>query len=337
MLRPKLLFIIVIIFFGTCSQGAASPAEVWYNTSYWYSIPHLLNQSYNFDHAKDAQTGDPRAEFVGDADNPGFYFMYESDTNGGLNPDGRLLFRVRVAAYQSTKNTIPTNAPGEYGSSVFVGIDGNSDGAIDIFVVADDRGSAASNGVKLYFPSCPSSGSGTCFTGPSKTNLGNQYGSNTLFTSTGSNQNFNWVEVNSTTDPRSGSQPPLDNNITAGTEGNNSSYDNPDGFFSFAVDFRFLANALADSGAHTGTNPPTVINNFTPSSTMRFMTVTAQQTNSFNQDTGGCNNNNTVVSWGCAFSDPLTPLDYIPTPEPASFAFVGCGLAGIFATRRRRR
>ena len=300
-------------------------------------MPHLLNQSYTFDHAKDAQTGDPRAEFVGNANNPGFYFIYESDTNGGLNPDGRLLFRVRVAAYQ-TNNQVPTNAPGQYGTAIFVGIDGNADGAIDIFVVADDRGAAASNGVKLYFPSCPSSGAGTCFTGPSKTNLGSQYGTNTVFTSTGSNTNFNWIPVNSTTDPRTGSEPPLNNNIIDGSEGLNSSYRNPDGFFSFAVDFRFLAIALADSGAHTGPNAPSVINNFTPSSTMRFMTVTAQQTNSFNQDTGGCNNNNAIADWACAFSDPIVPLNYVPTPEPATSAVVGCGLmSGMWAIRRRRR
>src|SRR3954467_5840923 len=128
----KLKVCFAIILFA--SQTLASPAEVWYNTKQWFAVPHILNQSYVFDNAKDAQTGDPRAEFVGDANNPGFYFMYDSDTNGGLNPDGRMLFRVRVAAFQSSKNTIPTNAPGQYGSAIFVGIDGNGDGAIDIFI-----------------------------------------------------------------------------------------------------------------------------------------------------------------------------------------------------------
>ena len=148
--------------------------------------------------------------------------MYDSDINRGLNTDGRLLFRVRVAAFQ-TNNQVPTNQPGQYGSALFIGIDGNGDGAIDIFVVADDRGSAASNGVKLYFPTCPI-GSTTCFTGPSQTNLGSQYGTNTVFSWQGANPNFNWVEVSSTTDPRSGSDPVLNNNVVAGTEGNNSAY-----------------------------------------------------------------------------------------------------------------
>lgn len=317
------------------SQAYAAPAEVWYNTKSWFAVPHLLNQSYVFDHAKDAQTGDPRAEFVGDTNNPGFYFMYDSDTNGGLNPDGRLLFRVRVAAFQ-TGGQAPTNTPGDYGSAIFVGIDGNGDGAIDIFIVADDRGNAASNGTKLYFPACPN-GSTTCFTGPSQTNLGSQYGTNTTYSSTGTKQNFNWVPVNTTTDPRTGSDPVLDDNITAGTEGQNSSYLNPDGFFSFAIDFRSVATALGDTAAHSGTNAPSVISNFTPTSTMRFIAITAQQTNSFNQDTGGCNNNNAIATWACGFSDPLVPVNFVPTPEPATFAAAGAGLLTIILARNRRR
>ena len=309
------IFLSVFLF---ASQAGASPAEVWYNTKQWFAVPHILNQSYTFDNAKDAQTGDPRAEFVGDANNPGFYFMYDSDTNGGLNPDGRLLFRVRVAAFQ-INNTVPTNNAGQYGSDVFIGIDGNGDGAIDIFLVADDRGSAAANGVKLYFPSCPN-GSTTCFSGPSQTNLGSSYGTNTVFSSTGAKQNFNWVQVNSTTDPRTGSDPVLNNNIAAGTENPNSSYLNPDGFFSFAVDFRSVATALADPTAHTGANAPALINNFTPATAMRFIAITGQQTSSFNQDTGGCNNLTTITSWACGFTDTIVPNEYIPTPEPATFA-----------------
>ncbi len=335
MLSAKFRLNLFAIFVLSSTQAFSSPAEVWYNTNSWFAVPHANNPNYIFDPAKDAQTGDPRAEFVGDANNPGFYFMYDSDINGGLNPDGRLLFRVRVAAFQ-TNNQVPTNQPGQYGSALFIGIDGNGDGAIDIFVVADDRGSAASNGVKLYFPTCPS-GSTTCFTGPSQTNLGSQYGTNTVFSSTGANPNFNWVEVSSTTDPRSGSDPVLNNNVVAGTEGNNSAYRNPDGFFSFAVDFQFLATALADSTAHTGANAPSVINNFTPSSQMRFIAITGQQTSSFNQDTGGCNNNTNFTSWACGFTDTIVPIDYMPTPEPATYSTGAAGLLGLMLVRRRQK
>ena len=318
---------VVAVFLGLCPLAKGAPAEVWYDINSWFAVPGI-----SFDHAKDAQTNKPHVELVGDASNPGFYFMYESDTNDGLNPDGRLLFRVRVASFETDKY-LPTNEPGQFGAAVFVGIDGNSDGAVDILVVADDHEAAAPGGVKVFLPACPVNGSGTCFASPARTRIGTQYGVTDPFRSTGTNQNFNWVEI---TGPN--------NNILAGTEGSTADHLNPDAYFSFAVDFRFLANALADSIAHAGTNRPAVINDFTPSSGMRFMAASGRQVNAFFQDAGGCDDRATISSWSCAFSSTVVPMNYIPssdpvaTPEPLTLASVGGALLwGVASLRKRRR
>ena len=71
-------------------------------------------------------------------------------------------------------------------------------------------------------------------------------------------------QVNSTTDPRTGSDPVLNNNIAAGTESPNSSYLNPDGFFglpSISVPSRPRSPIPRPIPA---TNAPALINNFTP-------------------------------------------------------------------------
>jgi hypothetical protein len=317
--------------FILCAPQANATA-VWQNTDYWYNLRRIQNQSNVFDHGKDAQTGDPRAELVGDADNPGFYFGYESDPSNALN-GGRLMFRVRVAAWDTNTNdkSTPGNFGGEYGSSLFIGIDGNGDGAIDIFVAADDRGSSAQNGVKIFYPNCPS-GSTDCFKGPSSTNLGAQTGSTALFNAPGVAKNFDWRQVNSTSDPRtSQGEAPLNQNVTHSSVGSNSNYQNIDGFFSFAVSLADVRTALANNPNAVGR-----ITNFNSGTSMRFIAVTAQQENSFNQDTGGCDNTATIASWACALSDPVTPnLIVGPTPEPGTSLLLVSGI-GLFAFSRRR-
>ena len=308
-------------------------ASVTSNTDYWFNLRRIQNQSTVFDDAKDSQTGDPRAELVGDVNNPGFYFAYDRDPANALN-GGRLMFRVRVAAWDTNTSdqTTPGNAAGQYGSSLFIGIDGNGDGAIDIFVSADDRGSASSNGIKIFYPSCPSGSTG-CFTGPSSTNLGAQTGSTALFTTTGLSANFDFRQVNAASDPRTGLEPVLNQNVSTSTANinPNSNYNNIDGFFSFAVSMGDIRTALANNPNLSGR-----IADFNSNTQMRFIALTAQQQNSFNQDTGGCNNNNPVTSWACALSDPITPNSMIPTPEPGTSSMLLVSAAGAFAFSRRR-
>ncbi|HYP05126.1 MAG TPA: hypothetical protein VER03_02735 [Bryobacteraceae bacterium] len=308
---------------------ALASASVTYNTKYWFAVG-AMNQTSVFDYQKDAQTGDPRAELVGNSTNPGFYFAYDSNTNGGLN-QGRLLFRVRVAAFDTnlSDQTIPTNAPGEYGSALFIGIDANLDSKIDLFVMADDRGSSSSKGVKIYFPDCGNSAT-NCFTGPSTTNLGAQHPGVAPFVTTGTNANFNWAQVSSTTDPRAN----LDTDVATldEQEGKNSNYHNPDGFFSFAVDVQTIGNALATLSTPIA---------FSPTTEMRFITITGQQDNTFNQDTGGCDDGGRgkgggYATWECAFSNIIKPASYVPSPEPGTYATMGGALVLLGYYRRRR-
>jgi hypothetical protein len=314
------------MLFMLCAPQA-NATKVWENTDYWFNLRTIANQSNVFDHGNDAQTGDPRAELVGDVDNPGFYFGYDRDPLNALN-GGSLLFRVRVAAWDTNTNdhTTPGNFAGQYGSNLFIGIDGNGDGAIDIFVSADDRGTPATNGVKIFYPACAAATG--CFTGPSTTSLGAQTGSTALFTTTGLTPNFDWRQVTSTSDPRTGTEAALNQNVTHPSVGANSNYQNIDGFFSFSVSLASVRTALANNPNASG-----VISNFNSSTSMRFIAVTAQQANSFNQDTGGCDNTVTFATWACALSDPVTPNTMAPEPG-TSVLFISA--VGAFAFSRKR-
>jgi hypothetical protein len=307
----------------------ANATKVWENTDYWYNLRKIQNQSNVFDHGNDNQTGDPRAEFVGDVNNPGFYFGYEKDPSNALN-GGKLLFRVRIAAWDENikDSSTPGNAPGQFGSSLFIGIDGNGDGAIDIFVAADDRGTSSQNGVKIFYPSCSTSTG--CFTGPSTTNLGAQAGTTTLFSTTGLSANFDFRQVNSTSDPRTGTEAPLNQNVSVA--GANNKYDTIDGFFSFAVSLADVQTALASPA---NPNVSARLTNFNSSTSMRFIAVTAQQANSFNQDTGGCDNTTNFSTWACALSDPITPNSVL-SPEPSTSDLMLISAIGAFAFSRRR-
>lgn len=325
MSNPKLGILSALVI-SSAVPAFAARADVSANTKYWFAVPRINNQSLVFDYQKDSQTGDPRAELVGDSNNPGFYIAFDSDTDGGLN-QGRLLFRVRVAAFDTNTNdqTTPTNAPGQYGSALFIGIDANVDGKIDLFVAADDRGTSTTNGIKIFFPAC---GNKTpCFSGPSTTSLGSEHQAGFApFSTTGTKQNFNWTEVSSTTDPRTGVD--LDVSTPNDDEGKNSNYHNIDAFFSFAVDVNSIANALATL--------PTPLP-FTSTTPMRFIAVTGQNQQSFNQDTGGCDDKTNYDTWSCAFTDSLTFDKYVPLPEPGTYMTMGIGLAGFLMCAWRRK
>ena len=315
MIKPNLRGNLLALLLLSSVHCYATAASVGSSTNSWFAI-----SGPNFDPTSDAQTGDPRAELVGDATNPGLYFAFDNPNNALNDPNSRMLFRARVAQYAISGNT-----PTGYGSAIFigidVGIDGNFDGKIDIFVAADDRGNAAANGVKLYYPKCPNSGA--CNTGPSTTNLSNQVGTTSAFVTTGQNANFNWAAVSSTTDPR----PNLDTDVSSPSD--SAAYKQVDGFFSFAVSMGSVSDALKTA--------PTPIANFNAASQIRVIAITAQQLNSLNQDLGGCNGNASSLTWTCGLSSSFTPQQYSPSPEPGTFA-AGAGVlvAMVFVRRRRK-
>ena len=138
-----------------------------------------------------------------------------------------MLFRARVAQYATTGNTHRQDTVRlSLSESTSASMAISTERSI-IFVMADDRGNAATNGIKLFYPACPNSGA--CNTGPSTTNLSNQVGTTAAFVTTGPKPNVNWAAVSSTTDPRAN----LDTDVSSPTDKN--SYKEVDGFFSFAV------------------------------------------------------------------------------------------------------
>lgn len=313
----------LLLFMGICAN--ASPAYVWMSSNYWTPLAQLNNQSPVFDAPNDQQTGDSAADFVGDWSstnpngNPGFYFAFDN-LNDADPTNGWLMFRARFGEYKTcTGNGCTTG----YSSTFLVGIDGNNDGKIDIFVGVDDRGNGGNaHKIKVWQPNC---GSGnlpagrSCFDGPSTTSLGTEItNTNPAYPQAEViGTNYYYTAVSAAQDPR-GVTNPLNTDLNADGK--------TDAFLSFRVDFGFIRQQLQNMTGMT---------NITDSSQLRFVTVTSQQNNSFNQDVGGCSDIQNGIWTSCGMTAYYTPLSGVPTPEPGTYAVAAVALLGFAVLRRR--
>jgi hypothetical protein len=259
----------------------ASPTTEWTPVMYGNSYP---------DFSQDQQTGSTESDLVGNTNNPSFYTKFDDAGTPSLT-DGTLGFRVRLG---NDKN------PAGFSGVLFVGLDANLDGVLDLFLGANNSGS--NKNIEIYNP-----GTGAN-TSPSTTTIT----APTLSLSQTAS-NYNWQVVSTAIDPTV-------NNLDINADGNN------DYFLSFSIPFSNVVAALATHGI-----------TFNQNSAVRYVVATATQPNGLNQDLngvqGGVNSSLTWADLG-AITLPYT-AGGVAIPEPSAFTLVLVGLGLAMMIRRK--
>lgn len=253
----------------------------------------------NYDYLADQQTGQPSADIVGSGTNYGFFVSFD-DNGSSLSTDGNLAFRIRFDAPGDTKN------PANFKGVVWVGIDADLSGTIDVFLGLTDSGSSTNIVIR-------DSGTGLNIS-PNTTTISNT----NYWSATANSTNYSYRAVNFLTDGGD------TNDITTATSGD------PDYYVSFMVPFQEIVNFLATTAGGSIT-----IND---QSAMRYVVATSTQTNSLNQDLGGLNGeNSSTTSWEDlgGFTDTVNASGTV-VPEPSSNLLALGTLAAAFLIRRRR-
>jgi len=271
---------------GACSitAVAATISSVTDPTGNWTSVPVI-----GLDPVTDQQTGQVDADLVGIVADPGFYTAFD-----GTN----IYFRARLGAV--------TNG-GAFKGLLWIGIDANKDGALDLFIGVNNQGSTTELG--FFAPGAGLNNS------PSTTSIAAglaQYAIAETAT------NFNYQAVNNTLDPT----------ITT-LDINN---DGIDAFLSFRVPFLGASGTASLQGALAGLDGISV----TKDTQFSYVLATSTQSNSLNQDIGGVNNKTfnpalTYTQLG-AISPPVTGTGVV-APEPGTLGYFSISLALLAALR----
>jgi hypothetical protein len=286
------------LFFLACWLGAAYLAnagptvDVASPTTNWTAILYSNN---NPDPSNDQQTGTSEGDIVGNAAHPSVYTAF-GDAGTPSTTDGMLAFRVRVGGDLN---------PSGFKTAVFVGIDANRDGALDLFLGINNSGSADTIGIW-------SPGGGLNIS-PSTTTIV----STPVVSYTQSASNYNWTAVNATIDPTVGTATDLDG-------GGQTDY-----FLTFSISFTDVVTQLTAAGI-TGIDQNT---------TMSYVIATATQANSLNQDLNGVGKTyDPSATWSTlgAVSYPTSAAGVIIIPEPGTAALLALGLCGLVAAKRLR-
>ena len=274
---------IVCLLVSSGAAMASITVDVNSPTTSWTPVTYGSN---NPDPSNDQQTGSSESDIVGNASHPSVYTTFGDAGTASLT-DGTIGFRIRLGADQN---------PVGFKGALFVGIDANGDGALDLFIGVDNSGSADKIGI--WNP-----GNGANIS-PNTTSIV----SAPLVSYTITAMNYSWTAVNSTIDPTVGGATDLNG------DGKN------DYFLTFSVPFADIVAQLAAQG----------ITGITQNSVFSYVVATATQANSLNQDLNGVgasyDGNATWATLG-VLSDPLTGGG-VPVPEPSA-AFVVAIVAAI--------
>lgn len=240
-------------------------------TTDWTPITYA-NNNYP-DPSNDQQTGSGEADIVGNQSHSSVYVAFGDAGTPSLT-DGVLGLRIRLGADDN---------PVGFKGALFVGIDANGDGALDLFIGVDNSGASATIGIWN-----PGAGSNTS---PNTTSIV----SAPLVSYTLTALNYSWTAVNTTIDPTVGTSTDLNG------DGKN------DYFLTFTLPF-------ADIVAQLGAKGITVDEN----SSFAYVVATATQANALNQDLNGVGHtydgNATWTSLGI-IANPIT-AGGVPVPEP---------------------
>ena len=223
-------------------------------TTLWEPIlPASTNQA---DYFNDEKTGRPESDLVGNGTHPAAYLKFDNARTPSLT-DGTLGFRVRVGS--------DTPQAGTFDSVLFFGIDGNNDGALDLFVGADNK-SGGTKAIKIW-----DAGTGLNIS-PNTTTVATPT-SQKVYSET--SLNFDFSQVSLTIDPTA---TVFDLDADGST----------DRFISFSVPFADVVSEMSRlAGIAVNEN-----------SSLRYVVATSTQANSLNEDFNGIPMNfNGALTW----------------------------------------
>ena len=280
------------------ANPASAAISITSSTALWTAITYANPNAA--DPSNDQQTGTVEGDIVGNAANASLYTTFDDGGTAGNLTDGEIGFRVRLPGDAS-----PTGLK----TVVWVGIDANADGKVDLFAGALEDSKIG------YYPA----GTGAN-TSPNTTsiNSGSPY-----FEVAVSTLNFNFSPVNATIDPAASSF-----NLDGGSGGGANHTDH---FVSLKLSFASLVsavNGLSLSGVGT----------FNQNSPLRFIAATSQQANALNQDLNGVNGGvNSTTTWTDlgGFTQAFSVDGVIAVPEPSSLVFLSS--IGLLLGFRRSR
>jgi hypothetical protein len=283
---PHSYFITGLLGLTLQAQGAISLTS---SSTLWTSV------GAKFDFLDDQQTGAKAGDIVGDGPNPGFLTSFDP-ISGASARDGVLSFRVRLDDHGGNANNP------QFDRVVWVGIDADLNGSIDVFVGVNRSGS--SNTVGIYAP-----GSGAN-TSPSTTTIA----SNPFYSETLGSLNYDYRAVGAGDGGTT-----ID--LTTATNGD------VDWYVSFRIPFSSVVDALEvpSLGIH--------IDDTTP---LRYIIATSTQGNSLNQDLGGVQGGvNSTTTWtDLGGFTPTVNVSGVPVPEPKTPLLAG--LMSLALSQRRR-
>ena len=264
-----------IVLLTSALSATATIVDLSSPTDGWTPIRYSNN---NPDPSNDQQTGSSEGDIVGNALHPSAYTIF-GDAGTPSTTDGTLGFRVRLGADVN---------PSGFKTALFVGIDANNDGKLDLFLGVNNSGAA--NTVGIWNP-----GAGLNVS-PNTTSIV----ATPLVSYVPTAGNYNWSQVNTTIDPSVGTATDIDG-------GGQTDY-----FLSFSVPLSDIIAQLAAVG----------ITGFDENSTLSYVIATATQANSLNQDLNGVDKNyDGAMTWSLlgVLSDPMTVsgLAVVPEVNPA--------------------
>jgi hypothetical protein len=290
--RPAFVGTICALLFAPALSVTATVVDLAAPTTNWTAILYSNN---NPDPSADQQTGAKEADIVGNALHASAYTMF-GDGNTSSLTDGTLAFRVRLGEDSN---------PSGFKTALFVGLDANADGKLDLFLGVNNSGSA--NTVGIWDP-----GTGANVS-PSTTSMV----ATPLVSYTPTASNYYWNPVTTTNDPSVGTALDLDNGgLPAGN----------DYFLGFAIPFSDIVAQLAAVGI-----------TFDQNSTLTYVIATATQANSLNQDLNGVAGSiNSSLTWSQlgVLTDPMTVTGLAAVPEINPSIFAGLLLLAAVGQRR---
>jgi hypothetical protein len=260
------------------------------STTNWTAILYPAGNPTTPDPFSDQQTGSKEGDIVGTTTVPSLYTRFYNGGTPSLT-DGQLAFRLRLAEEQ--------NPPG-YSGAAFIGVDGNNDGRLDIFLGVNNSGSTAQIGMWRAGTGANTSPSTTTIQSPASISYAE------------TSVNYSWTPVTATIDPTT-----MSYDIDGGAR--------TDHFLTFVVPFADLVAMFATNG----------IAGINENSVFTYVAATATQDNSLNQDLNGVNGGvNSASTWQQlgALTTPLTATGGT-VPEPSTWALIALGGAALFLSR----